>query len=297
MVLYWPADHQTMKKHFTLVIFGSILLLPTQAQLVNGGFEDWANGDPVGWNTVNFPPSAVPITQSTDAQLGNYAAHGVVLENPFTPGQPLHPFMSTDQIPISQPPTSLTGWYKYSPTLNSTFLLISILVADENDEMTGIGGLQVFNAATGYTSFTIPVDYTQGTGLPAASVLVSVMIAEEDPLNGGFGSTFHVDGFAISNSTGIGELDPMLNLTVGHPFPQPLTDECSIRLGVMEAGPMTIDVIDISGRQCGVLMEGSMMPGEHLVSWLPPATIANGTYFIRIITSDGSIMRKISVQR
>ena len=81
------------------------------AQIPNAGFENWNGQTPTGWSTNNLPAFSVyPITQSTDAHSGSYAARGEVLPPPQPPGEPYGPLLQHASVPVDGRPSALKGW-------------------------------------------------------------------------------------------------------------------------------------------------------------------------------------------
>ena len=51
------------------------------AQIINGGFEQWTSSGPANWMTDDYPDQGmIPVTKSTDAYSGSYALMGQALK-------------------------------------------------------------------------------------------------------------------------------------------------------------------------------------------------------------------------
>jgi len=90
------------------------------AQIVNGGFETWVDGNPVGWmtnNVDNGQMSVYPITQTQNANSGNYAVKGEVLSIAPTPQGKIAPMLQAGDgqsgFPFDSRPNKLTGKYMF----------------------------------------------------------------------------------------------------------------------------------------------------------------------------------------
>jgi len=99
-----------MKKNLlvTFIILSAVSF--TQAQIPNADFENWANGDPVGWITLDILGDAV--TQSSDSHSGSSAAKMQII-NFF--GSSIPPILFSGYFTLPEKPGSLTGYFKFVP--------------------------------------------------------------------------------------------------------------------------------------------------------------------------------------
>ncbi len=135
-----------------------VMISAAFSQIPNSGFEQWAAGNPVGWATPNSPGFFVPITQSTDAHSGTYAVKGQVVN--FV-GLAISPsLVSGDSLggfSFNQRPAALQGYYKYSPVGGDLFFATAIFYSQGMG--IAFGEILISNTATGYTQFTVNLDY------------------------------------------------------------------------------------------------------------------------------------------
>ncbi|MCB2200059.1 T9SS type A sorting domain-containing protein [bacterium] len=68
-----------------------------------------------------------------------------------------------------------------------------------------------------------------------------------------------------------------------HPaYPNPFNASTVIPFELNKTGMVRIAVLDLLGREVGVLQDGVMQAGLHKVSWQPTAGLASGTYLLRL---------------
>ena len=79
-------------------------------------------------------------------------------------------------------------------------------------------------------------------------------------------------------------------------YPNPSRNVFNIRLKTQEKFEGNISVFNTFGEKVTDVYEGDLNPGTHEFDWTPGKQIAPGMYFIRITTSDGTIMKKILYQ-
>jgi hypothetical protein len=80
-------------------------------------------------------------------------------------------------------------------------------------------------------------------------------------------------------------------------WPNPFNPVTRIGFSLPEAGPVRIEVVDLSGRVVAVLADGPMTAGSHSVVWDarrgPGVAVSTGTYLVRLGTGGGVVTRKI----
>ena len=67
--------------------------------------------------------------------------------------------------------------------------------------------------------------------------------------------------------------------SMGRPYPNPTVHRVYFEYAVASAGPVTVKVYDVRGRQVATLVDGPVPAGVHMAEW--NATVAAGTYVIR----------------
>lgn len=106
------------------------------------------------------------------------------------------------------------------------------------------------------------------------------------------GSSAGFIGFETGKAAGLG-LSSNTLLSEIRLYPNPAINQVNISLNPASAEPGEIQLYDISGR---TIMRKSMDPGSSLVS-LDVSGLGSGIYFIRISSSDGSVSKKVMINR
>jgi len=75
-------------------------------------------------------------------------------------------------------------------------------------------------------------------------------------------------------------------------YPNPFNPATTIRWSIEEAGPVRLEVFDITGRRVAVLVDQGMPAGSH-VSEFNASGLASGVYLYRLETGHGSLVRKM----
>lgn len=101
--------------------------------------------------------------------------------------------------------------------------------------------------------------------------------------------------YAINNATlfavGAAASDVTLapgrsGVLLGPGLPNPFTRDTTLRFTLREAGPVSLDVLNLQGRRVRRVWSGTATAGEHAVHWdgrnAAGAPVAAGVYFIRL---------------
>lgn len=91
----------------------------------------------------------------------------------------------------------------------------------------------------------------------------------------------------LANTTGCEELSFGFSL-----YPNPATDLMFVDINLAFATEVRIELLDNTGRLVDVLYNGSMTAGANRTT-LASVAMSGGVYFVRVITSEGSISRMI----
>ena len=177
-----------MKLSITILTIIALVLLYNQATfsqtnpIPNYSFENWAEGEPVGWLTSNgsYPGS---VTQSADAQDGSYSLKLTKADSEYTYscGNSTEVFgfsealFETGLFPISEKYTSLNLYTKVVTDLRSNcYKYLITLYVYKSGSVIGFGHFELDTpAATGWEEVNIPIDYQQPDTPDVAYIFVS----------------------------------------------------------------------------------------------------------------------------
>lgn len=83
--------------------------------------------------------------------------------------------------------------------------------------------------------------------------------------------------------------------------PNPFNPETEVLIVTAAAGRVDLAVHDAAGRLVGVLSAGDLPAGEHRFRWRgrddAGRAVASGTYFLRLRTPSGSVLRPVALVR
>lgn len=263
---------------FAPIFFG--LSQFTFAQTIpNSGFENWAQQGPgmtpTAWG--NTPTT----TKSTDAHSGSFAVQcktdsftdpmgnmqiipGILFLGMRGMGPQAPNLLGS---PFNIRPDSFVGWFKYAPKGQDAFkvdVLFTKWNTTWNKQDTIGSGVFMGDAATTYTRFSMPIDYSSW----ATPDSVQIFFGSGDPQNAELGSTLIIDdiSFVTKPNASLKVLNNPLNV-----FPNPTSGTITINHNIAK----TIDIYKLDGTQ----IKSYQIEGQETVR-IDLSFLANGIYII-----------------
>jgi len=77
-------------------------------------------------------------------------------------------------------------------------------------------------------------------------------------------------------------------------YPNPFNATTNISFNLAEAGNVSLNVYDITGRLVVTLVDGQMDAGEHVVVW-DASNVSSGVYFYKLATADFSATKSMNL--
>lgn len=108
-------------------------------------------------------------------------------------------------------------------------------------------------------------------------------------------ATYYIDNFRYEVLLGV-EPGDISDLNFFNFYPNPASDQVTIEYQLEEATDVRIQVQDIFGKQVANVLNEKQSAGSHELNWAT-AGLANGIYFIRIITEEGALTGKLVIRR
>lgn len=277
------ADRITlMKQTHTLLPLLVLCASTSSAQVTNGGFENWTGQVPDGWSNNNIAPlNLYPVSQSTDAHSGAFAARGEVL---FASGSPVPPALQNLSQAVTSQPSAFTGWYKFSPASSGDQMTVSITLLDAGSAPVAVAFTLITAAQSSYAQFDVAIDYNLGNPNPPATATISFGIAGAAGLPTQ-GSWFVVDDLALTAGTGIEE-QGFAALRIGAPYPVPATSILNLPLEAANSTGIVLSVLDAAGRELVLVPTGSIGTGAQTLA-IPISELGAGSYVLRVATPEG----------
>jgi hypothetical protein len=254
------------------------------AQVPNGGFEQWTNGEPDGWFTNNLSIiNLVTVTQSSDAHSGASSLRGEAINNNNVVYYSLvvSGKIGDSGFPISQNYSTLSGYYKLS-SVQGDKLIVTVTLLSKG---SGIAGwAKEFPAATGYTNFSLPIVYTQAAA--ADTCLITFTLGDTSGTVHA-GSVFYIDDISLSGTaTSVKEPTTITSFKLKQNYPNPFNPTTVINYEIPVSENVTMTIYNSLGQHIKTLVDEHRNAGHYQVTWngrdKNNTAAPSGIYFYRI---------------
>jgi hypothetical protein len=277
----------------TLLLASAATLLATaaQAQIPNGGFENWTSMgtymDPDSWITINALTALGGSPSCEQGSPGAVGAHYAKVTTRTITGIGTIPgvlisgdaMSNVDGFPYTTRPSSLTGKVQYSP-VGTDMGLIAITMSKWNTvtgqrDAIGQGTYTAVASISSWTTFSAAITYTSPDDPDTATISIisgtSTTVA---------GSSLWVDDLGLSTGSGIAEASAAVQFSL---YPSPATDLVQVNA----AAPLSrATILDMEGRT----VHAERASSNQLV--LSVADLPAGLYTVEVRTADGRVARK-----
>ncbi len=279
------------------------------AQIPNAGFETWTNtagyNTPTGWDNLNATTNALSVYTCTKGTPGFVGSSYLQLTSKTVTGLGVAPGVAVSGLidianyapksgfPNTTRPVSLTGSWQYM-AYGSDAGSVTILLSKWNSTMmmrdTIAYATQTLSGMVmSWASFTIPLTYRSSSFPDSAMIILSA--SGTTPVNNSY---LYVDDLAFAGSvpSGVTSLNSILNDVIV--FPNPATTEISVGYSETEAGSMTINISDITGKIISSTTHNSTQ-GKNSVSF-NTASFRKGIYMVTLVSDAGKHTEKIVIE-
>lgn len=279
---------------FALVL---VLFLGAYAQVPNGGFENWTNGNPDSWYTSNYPGVVTPITQTSDAHGGSSALKGEAVS---VSSYVFSPFIYSSYSPsgkgfaVSQRYTQLDGYYKFSPQGNDKFWAELFMWKGDNIIGSGVAHL---GPASSYTSFNVPVSYYTSDTPDSCNIWLAIY-QDSSSSSATAGSVIYIDDISLSGvATGVKDLNKVISFQLKQNYPNPFNPSTNIAYSLPNGGFVRLNIYNVNGSLVNTLVSENKSAGEHFSVWdgknKDGTYVSSGVYIYLITAGKYSASKKM----
>ena len=142
------------------------------------------------------------------------------------------------------------------------------------------------------------VSYQSGGAIPTADAdyIIAQILGMINALDAGNGVCCSEQGFSYRPGASSPAEDNILEV-----FPNPFSDQATVRFFLPEAGTATVEVFNLQGQRIQPLAAGAFEAGRHELSWYGGAedgkALESGVYLIRLITEEEILVKRVSLVR
>lgn len=301
--------HKTLLQSLLMALFLLPLSMLAQNPLPNPGFENWTDGEPDGWNTINqtiLGTVFTPVTRDvTNPQSGTSCAKlETITQNVFIVGPVTLPGIISlgtitldianqtgtveGGIPVSGYPSVLHGWFRYLPAAGDSCIMgigLSRWNGTSRDTIA-LSYLTIGGQNPDWQSFAVPIDYL----IAAEPDTMNVLFFSSNLLNGSpvSGSALWIDdlwvNFSAVNAENVAREN---NISIFQ-----VENGRSIVLNTPDLQGGEIQIYSLNG---SILFRKTQSPGVFSRQIGLPA-LSQGIYFARFVSDSGQMqVQKIVV--
>jgi len=271
---------------FSILLYLFLVSLSfAQNPIPNPGFENWTDGDPNDWITYDFLGVYDAVTQSELSHSGSYAAKGEVVTYQE---EILPPYLAsgTGFFPLAQNFTRLTGYYQFvNMGEDAVWSVVEFL--DAEDGYVAIGSGEFGETSGGYTQFAVNMDYTGGSGQPAAQAFIwfSIVTSSQSQAESvTIGSYFLLDDLVFDNVSRISDEvmgDSPRSYRLVQNYPNPFNPSTTISFAIPQSGKVKLAVFNSIGQEVEKLIDEEMVAGDHQITF-NAENLTSGVYFYKL---------------
>ncbi len=271
------------------LLFLLLFTISIHAQIPNNSFENWANGDPVGWSTLDFLGDNV--AQSSDSHSGSSAAKLQILN--FS-GTAIPPLLTANNISVTENYGSLTGYYKFAPVDGNEVITVAVGMY-HGTSVVGGGGVDIKEAVSSYTQFIVPIEYISGT--TADTAYIQFTVADTSENSAGIGSYALIDDLSFGGAVGVNDRNyniALNNFELEQNYPNPFNPSTNISYKINKAGNVSLKVYNILGLEVATLVDEFKPAGNYTVKF-NAANFSSGVYFYKLTAGTYSEIKKMTL--
>jgi len=274
-----------MMKIYTSV-FALVMASAVVAQIPNASFENWSDGDPVGWMTTNgISPS---VLQVSDAHAGSLAAR---LETYEMISMNFGSSLNSDPFPQTTFEGSLRGWYKANFVGGDRAIAAGYFESGGGEVLKA--AIAMINSSTNvYTEFIGPtIDIAAGTPATARVAILIYPPGEDMTSQVSQGTWVQVDDLSWGSAVSVEEMDAT-GTVLETIYPNPTNgNPALVQFNMSSPGHVLLEVFDLTGKKVSTVLN-QVMPTGHYRAEMNTTEFAAGVYFCRMVV-DGQLVHTL----
>lgn len=271
-----------------------IISAPIYAQILNNGFEQWNEGEPIDWITSNQWFSKT-VSQTANSHSGLSALKLQTLSI----GTFLIPAIisaGTDGygFPVSQRHGQLSLYYKFHKTVSTAYLYIAVGFK-KNGETIGEEFISITEASDDFTALNIPIRYLSNE-VPDSAVIV-MQVSDQVSDTSASGSYAVIDDISFNAVSDVEEDDIKLSdCVLEQNYPNPFNPSTKISWQSSVGSHQTLKIFDILGNEVISLVDEYKPAGSYEVEFSLATSnpnLVSGIYFYQLTAGNFNQIKKM----
>jgi len=262
----------------------TVLADPGSAVPFEEGFEDYTNLDEAPWTVLNPDGDNTFVITTASAFTGDKSVH--LLNNSGMAGKK-DELVSTTYDMSAVPSIQISYRYAYARRTSANDDRLRFYVSSNCGETWSLrqqlrGSTNLNTGGTVSGTFVPTQDqwaYAEVNNVSTAFHTSDFRFKFEFESDGG--NAVYIDNININGSAvGVEEFGGSVqDMRV---IPNPAKELAQLVFSMPNAGPVTIELMDVLGRSVGIVYEGAMVSGEQRLE-LPVSDLRSGMYFVRLL--------------
>jgi len=283
-----------MKKIWGVILSFFIVSL-TFAQVPNGSFENWTNGQPDNWETSNALSLYTNITRTTIAHSGSYALKGEVISTLLSGVLSIiNPFILSgvkgEGFPINQRYNKINGYYEFIADSGDRFIANIKMVKGGNQIAYSVDSL---NPSSAYKFFSFNITYLTND-VPDTCIIQFIIIGPSSGIDYHIGSYFILDDLSLSGTETNVKTSPEFpeEYKLFQNYPNPFNPSTNIEYSLPQSGLVQLTIYNVLGKKISTLVNQFESGGNHMVSF-NAANLPSGIYFYKLQVNNFLAVKKL----
>ncbi len=288
-----------MKKIYTLITLLSFAII-SNAQIPNPGFENWTDGNPTSWNSLNGTIAGSVMQKTTSPYAGSSSVN-IVSKNLVIPPifqgldsirTPFTGVLTCGTIGMGDPtggaaftdtPEKIVGWFKYHTDSITDDAIVKVRLQNGGSdiatgEFTSSGNVDV------WTKFEVNLSYSNY--IQPDKIIITFYSSKTNATKPG--STFTIDELsAEGNALGLENIEEN-NVKV---FPTNADNYLFVNLENNNTDTK-IQIVNLNGQ----IVYNSQIQNGELNKTINVSNLSSGMYFVKVYNSEYQSVNKINIQ-
>jgi len=252
--------------------------------------DDWYYGDKYTINPSH--PEIEPVSRTTDAQHGTYAAllqTYIFPDDTINGGISMGPQWNIPGFKVNGRHQALTAYYKFFPENNDSMTVDVNMF--KNHINIGDGAFQSSEQVTGYSPLIVNIIYRDTIVPDSCHISIQQWTTKPRGSSKLYIDNLNFDGFLSEVKQPEVTTEDISNFIV---YPNPITDMATVAFSISQDEHITIKMFDISGKKVAVIADGKYKAGNNIIK-VSAEGLQKGFYFCVINSKDRIFSKKIII--
>jgi hypothetical protein len=195
-------------------------------------------------------------------------------------GSALPPVLLSEHFSVSERFGSLTGYFKFTP-IDANQAFSAVIVMSNGSNYIGGGAVDIYQAASSYSQFIVPIYYS--TADIPDSAYIQITVLDTSGINtSGIGAFAIVDDLSLGGPTSVDNNESTINsFHLEQNYPNPFNPSTTISFSIPKEEYVSLKVFNSLGEEVAELVSETLTVGNYTTR-LNASDLTSGIYFYQI---------------